>query len=213
VYGISADAQVVVGVMRMDTATPSVWRPGSCRESLPLPASGSSGTAFAVNGDGTVIAGVADFTQNAAYLPVRWKKVGGQWHVEQLDTRNGLVLSANSAGDLAGYVLVPCSLPDGCDRAVIWYAAGGSRQLGTLGGDHSWIRGNNAGGDVVGASTAPHIGNTAYFWSMSTGMVQLPFKGRWAAANAVSDVRPDGTRVVVGMNSQGQAIVWTVRSP
>jgi hypothetical protein len=44
-------------------------------------------------------------------------------------------------------------------------------------------------------------------------MLQLPFKGSWAAANGVSDVRPDGTRLVVGMSSQGVAVVWVVRNP
>ena len=45
------------------------------------------------------------------------------------------------------------------------------------------------------------------------GIVQLPFKGRWAAANALSDVRSDGTRLVVGKDSRGQAVVWVVRNP
>jgi uncharacterized membrane protein len=95
---------------------------------------------------------------------------------------------------------------------VIWYVAGGSRELGTLGGEHSWARDINSNGEVVGGSTSPTLGNTAYFWSESMGMLQLPVKGRWAAANAISDVRPDGTRLVVGMDSQGQAIVWVVRN-
>jgi hypothetical protein len=43
--------------------------------------------------------------------------------------------------------------------------------------------------------------------------LQLPSKARWAAANGVSDVRPDGTRLVVGMSSQGAAVVWVVRDP
>ena len=102
---------------------------------------------------------------------------------------------------------------DGCQRAVIWYATGGSRELGTLGGKDSWARDINATGEVVGASTSPSVGNTAYFWSNSRGMLQLPFKGRWAAANALSNVRPDGTRVVVGTNSLGQAVAWVVRNP
>jgi hypothetical protein len=211
VYGISANALVVAGVAHAATARPSVWRPGSCREDLP----GVSGTASAVNGDGTIIGGATVLTQSAAAVPARWREIGGQWQIEQLDTRPGIALGANAAGDLAGYVVVPCSLPDGCDRAVIWYASGSSRDLGTLDSEHSWIRdiNNSNSGEVVGGSTAPHIGNTAYFWSVSTGMVQLPFRGRWAAASALSDVRPDGTRVVVGMNSQGQAIVWMVSNP
>jgi len=57
------------------------------------------------------------------------------------------------------------------------------------------------------------VGNTGYFWSDSTGMVQLPLRGRWAAANALSDVRPDGARLVVRMDSRRQAVVWVVRNP
>ena len=71
----------------------------------------------------------------------------------------------------------------------------------------------NASGEVVGGSTSPQIGNTGFFWSPSVGMYQLPVKGQWAAANAVSDVRPDGTRVVVGMSSQAVPVVWVVRNP
>ena len=73
----------------------------------------------------------------------------------------------------------------------------------------------NASGDVVGGSTSPQVGNTGYIWfADSQRMVQLPFKGRWAAANAVSDVRvADGTRLVVGMNSSGAAVVWVVANP
>ena len=99
------------------------------------------------------------------------------------------------------------------NRAVIWYAAGGSFELGTLGGEHSLARDINGSGEVVGWSTAPGIGMTGFFWSSSRGMLQLqlPFKARLAAANGVSDVRPDGTRLVVGMSSQGAAVVWVVR--
>jgi len=144
-------------------------------------------------------------------VPSRWRSVNGQWVMEQLDSRSGEVRSANTAGDLAGSIVVPCTLPDGCDRAVIWYAAGGSRQLGTLGGAHSWARGINASGEVVGSSTSPQVGNTAFFWSESRGMMQLPFTGHWAAANAVSNVRPDGSRVVVGMSSTSKPLVWVIR--
>jgi hypothetical protein len=57
--------------------------------------------------------------------------------------------------------------------------------------------------------------NTAFFWSpdLAVGMLQLPFNGRWAAANALSDVRADGTRLVVGQDFRGRAIAWIVRNP
>ena len=103
-------------------------------------------------------------------MPVRWTLIGGQWQIEQLDTRPGVVRGANGAGDLAGHVSFPCALADGCQRAVIWYTAGGSFELGTLGGEHSWARDINNSGEVVGGSTAPRIGNTGFFWSSSRGM-------------------------------------------
>ena len=55
---------------------------------------------------------------------------------------------------------------------------------------------------------APGV-NTAYFWSQSTRMVQLPVSGKWSA-NAISDVRADGTRIVVGMAATGTAIAWVL---
>jgi uncharacterized membrane protein len=204
VYAISADAQVVVGAGGLSSSIPSVWRPGACREDLP----GASGVAYAVNADGTTVGGVVNIS--GSYVPVRWKSIGGAWQMEQLDNRAGLALGANDVGDLAGYVIVPCTLTDGCDRALIWYADGSSRELGTLGGEQSWAVDVNASGEAVGGSTSPSVGNTAFFWSASRGMVQLPFRGRFAVANALSDVRPDGTRLVVGANSNAEAIVWVV---
>jgi hypothetical protein len=67
-------------------------------------------------------------------------------------------------------------------------------------------------GEFVGSSTSLN-GNTGYIWSESTGMLQLPFEGRWAAANAISDIRSDATRLVVGMSSRAEPLVWVVRNP
>jgi hypothetical protein len=67
----------------------------------------------------------------------------------------------------------------------------------------------------VGVSTPRRGVNTAFFWSPdpAVGMLELPFRERWAAANALSDVRPDGTRLVVGQDSRGEPVVWVVRNP
>jgi probable HAF family extracellular repeat protein len=210
VYGISAAAQIVVG---QQGGTAAVWQPGSCRAALPPIADGSSAGARAVNGDGTIVGGAAAPDLSNSWIPVRWRLTDGQWQIEPLDTRAGAASGANDAGDLAGIVSVPCAVDGGCQRAVIWYAAGGTFELGTLGGANSSARDINGSREVVGLSTSPRIGNTGFFWSESLGMFQLPFKGSWAAANAVSDVRPDGTRLVVGMSSQGVAVVWVVRNP
>ena len=216
-YGMSADAQVVVGIYRVPQpgTHAAVWRPGACREDLPPLVAGAWSQALAVNGDGTIVGGISGLSASGSGFPARWKQVAGAWQPEQLDQRPGGVHAANAAGDLAGLVTVPCALPEGCKRAFIWYAAGGSRELGTLGGADSYAYGINASGEVVGASTPASGTNTGFFRSESLGMVQLPIdhRAKWAAAFAVSDVRPDGTRLAVGSDSRGMPVAWVVRNP
>lgn len=210
VYGISANGQTVVGSAPGGAA---VWQPGKCLRSLPALIPGESSLAHAVNGDGTIVGGFGS-TGPTSGAPVRWTMTAGQWHVEQLDLKGG-VLGANASGDLTGYVYVSCPLVDGCQRAAIWYAAGGSQVLGTLGGDTSWATDINATGEVVGNSTPTKASSSAtgFFRSESTGMVPLAANGSWAAAWALSDVRPDGTRLVVGTDSRANAVVWVLRNP
>lgn len=132
VYGISGDGQTVVGGRsRIQPATAAVWRPGGCRQDLPPLVTGAWSEARAANGDGTIVGGSAARTPSGNGFPVRWRRLGGQWQVQQLDQRRGLVYGANGTGDLAGLVRVSCSVAGGCQRAIIWYANGGSRVLGT----------------------------------------------------------------------------------
>jgi uncharacterized membrane protein len=213
VYAISANAQVVIGEpidWSVPKSTGAVWRhDGNCREDLPLLVAGGSAAALAVNGDGTIVGGTANG------FPVRWTNVAGQWRIEPLGTLRGVVHGANGAGDLTGSVETPCGSAAVCHRAAIWYTSGDSRELGTLGGAESWARDINSNGEVVGVASLGGGVNTGFFWSPdpAVGMLQLPFNRRWAGGNALSDVRPDGTRLVAGMDSQGRAVVWVVRNP
>jgi uncharacterized membrane protein len=211
VYGLSADGQAAVGNRRTQPARGAVWRPGGCRQDLPLLAAGAGAVANAVNGNGTIVGGGAALTSSGDQFPVRWTSAAGQWQVQRLDQRPGAVYGANGTGDLAGLVRVSCSTAGGCQRAMIWYANGSTRQLGTLGGSDSWARDINAAGEVVGASTSSQ-GNTGYFWSAATGMRLLPSTRCCTAANAVSDIRADGTRLVAGIAlGNARAVVWVVR--
>ena len=209
-HGISADGQVVVG--QAAARATAAQAPLYCAETLPSLVDGGSAAARAVNGNGSIIGGSAARTFQGAGLPVRWIRIPGQWQIEELDVRSGTAAGANANGDLAGHVTIPCAVGGDCLRAVIWYAAGDSLDIGTLGGAVSWARDINAAGEVVGLSTTAQGVNTAFFWSQSVGMYRLPVN-RWAAAYAVSDVRLDGTRLVVGTDAQANAVVWVVRTP
>lgn len=214
VYGMSAGGQVLVGTGGSASAgTAAVWQPGGCRVDLPPLFAGGGASAAAINGDATLVGGRAALAPNSSFVPVRWRRSGGVWQIEQLDGRPGAVSGANAAGDLVGHVQVPCTSGTGCNRGVIWYAAGGSRELGTLGGESTTPRAINAAGEVVGLSTTPDGNGTAFFWSETLGMRQLPVTdGAWAFA--VSDVRPDGTRLVAGAGGKPfSALVWVVRNP
>jgi uncharacterized membrane protein len=211
VSGVSAGGRTLAGVVNPTTGSPglaAVWEPGQCRVDLPPLVAGGSARADAVNGNGDVVGGSAN--AGSFSVPVRWARVGGAWTITALDSRQGAVRGGNSAGDLVGYVKVPCALPAGCNLGMIWYAAGGTRALPTLGGSHTTPVGINSAGEVVGLSSLANEDGTAFFWSETMGMRQLPVTGGgWAFA--VSGVRADGTRLVVG--EAGGAVVWVVRNP
>jgi len=207
VYAMSSGARILVGM----GGGAAVWEPGHCRVNLPPLVQGGSSRADAVNGDGGIIAGTA--WAGSYSVPVRWRQVNGAWTIEQLDSRSGAVRGANSAGDLVGYVTVSCSAASGCNRGMIWYADGGSRELPTLGGESTTPVGINAAREVVGLSSVASGDGTAFFWSQTFGIRQLPVSGS-AWAFAVSGVRSDGTRLVVGAGGRDfGALVWTVRNP
>jgi len=215
VHAISAAAQVIVG-NRAGNAV--VWNgPGSCREDLPKLGNGGA-IAHAVNANGAIIGGWAapDAAASNTTFPVRWTGSPGTRQIQQLDARVGAVQGANAAGALVGSVKVSCSLAGGCDRAMIWYADGSVKELTELTsfGDHSVATDVNSTGEVAGYLLTG-TRNSAYFWSEQMGVVQLPSQSRSAAARAVSDARPDGSRLVIGTISVSgiRGAVWVVRNP
>jgi len=214
---MTAGAQAIVGrqVIGQALAVATIWRPGSCAEALPPLIAGGGAAAYAVNEDATVVGGGGNVSPSTGG-PLRWTRNAGTWQVEQLDQRSGIVTGANAAGDLVGFVYVPCAEQSGgCQRPIIWYRAGGSRELGTLGGALSWAHAINGSGEVVGGSSLSSGVSAGYFWSEWSGMIQLPVPKTavWVAPFAISDVRADGTRLVAGVDSRVRPIAWIVRNP
>jgi len=211
VQAISIGGQTLAGgVGAIGSRTAALWRPTGCREDLPLLVTGGTSSANAINGNASIVGGTASIGSGIS-VPVRWTLSNAVWQIEQLDNRPGSVYGSNPAGDLVGSVQVSCGSAPSCSRGMIWYAAGGSRELGTLGGESTTPRAINAAGEVVGLSSLSDGKGTAFIWSESAGMRQLPVSGS-AWAFAVSGVRTDGTRLVVGAGGKPfSALVWTVR--
>ena len=211
-YAISADGAIAVGE---SNGRAVVWRPGPCRELLPsLPLSTGGGRARTVNGNGTIVGGSASLSTVDGAAPARWRGTGtaGEWQSELLDGRSGSALGANAPGDLAGYVVDPCTHPTiNCTHAVVWYANGTTLDLGTLGSDYNVANDINSAGEVVGYNASFRGSSSAYIWSASLGGVRLlPDKANDAQALAVSDLRADGTRVAVG-EAGASPVVWVIR--
>jgi len=214
-WAISASAPIVVGNAGGKAA---VWNgPGSCQEDLPALGTGGA-FAFAVNANGTIIGGgsAPDPGASNTTFPVRWTGTPGARHLQQLDPRVGSVHGSNGAGDLVGRVKVSCSLAGGCDRAIMWRVDGSVKELTELAsfGDNSIGTDVNAAGEVAGyLQTGTQ--STAFLWSQQLGVVQLPSSSRSAVARAVSDPRPDGTRLVIGTISVSgiRGAAWVVPNP
>jgi uncharacterized membrane protein len=204
--GISADGSTTVGT---SGGSAVVWRAAACKEVLP--SLGGFATAASSNGDGSILGGLAALEGGTSAFPVRWSNSAGSWTIEQLDTRAGRASAANMQGDLAGHVIDPCALANGCSRAMVWYRNGTSRLVPT-GGERSAAAGINASGEVTGYF---HSGSRdiAYIWSEAGGLRQISGKSGNEVPWGISNVRADGSRLVVGMISSGgaSAVVWVVR--
>jgi probable HAF family extracellular repeat protein len=190
-----------------------VWQSpsaGSCR--VVLPALGGGTLAHTVNGNGTIVGGAASLSLNSEPVPARWTLSATGWEVQALDGRTGGARGANATGDLAGYVTeVPCTQRLGnCSHAMVWYAAGQAFDLGTLGSDYNAASDINSAGEVVGFNATDRGQSTAFIWSPGVGVRLLPDKVTDAGANAVSEVRGDGTRVAAGV-AGAKAVVWVIR--
>ena len=86
-------------------------------------------------------------------------------------------------------------------HAFLWTAAGGMKDLGTLGDNFSDALGSNNQGDVVGSSTTG-VGAHAFHWSSSTGMQDLNSlipSSSGVVLTAALGINDSGTIVAIGV--------------
>ena len=166
------------------------------------------------DGGGTVVG--ATFVPGGAVHPFIWTEAGGMRDLGTLGTLDGWSGGAGAEDVSAdGGTVVGTSELVGLDEqhAFVWTEAGGMKDLGTLGGPHSYAEGVSGDGKVVvGYSHTPdRRPNHGFVWTEAGGMRSLgTLGGSFSEAFAVS---ADGQRVVgsstTAGNQEQHAFLWT----
>jgi probable HAF family extracellular repeat protein len=188
---------------------------------LPEP-SGSVGAcyAYAVSGNGRVVAGIAMMPDPT---PSRWRIISARgivWnsgYPSELEALGGGFGSQANALSYDGLIVAGSATVTASSlnrRATLW-VGGVPELIGTLGGETSVAWGiDGAGRQVVGSSQTATGENRAFYWTRETGIVELQthfaryIPAGWVlrSANAIS---PNGRYIVgTGVNPSGAVEAW-----
>ncbi len=197
-YGISADGAVVVGYI---DNFPFRWTQAGGYETLGILPGGFHAAAWAVSGDGNVIAGTSF---GGGDRPFIWTRAGGMQPIGYLGS--GFPLSTSEDISTDGTTIVGNGYDGSAARAFRWRSSSGLQDIGILSGKtEAEVHGTNADGSVtVGVCWSNQGENTftATMWSDSNGVVDLniylPAIGinlaGWNLTSA-SDVSDDGMTI------------------
>lgn len=217
---ISADGSVVAGISGgFDVSVNSrafIWTQAGGMVSLGSLNNGLNSEAYGISADGTVVVGRANDGNLAnAYRAFRWTKANGMASLGALNDASYSVAYGVSAD---GRVVVGVAGDSNFeDRAFRWTERTGMTSLGGLAnGSASYAYATSADGSVVvgvAGTDAPSqclhvpcLGNRAFRWTETTGMISLGTLtgGISSYANGIS---ADGS-VVVGSSDIGKAQAW-----
>ena len=175
-----------------------LWRPGEGMKDLG-PGPRRFSLAYGINDRGDVV-GEANFESGITHAFL-WTKAAP--HLRDLGTLGGS-FGASSARDIsdAGVIVGWSSTPTGVSHAVLYDPAGGTIDLGTLGGTFSIAWGINNSREVVGMSETTSGEDHAFYWSTGTSMVDL---GTFGGRNSIAfDINDRGQ--VVGQSEAGTTL-------
>lgn len=177
-------------------ASAARWNRAGMAADLGFLGAGTFSQALALN-DAGVVAGVAQAPQrNDAYLPFRWSAAEGMMPLSPYPSPNSQAADINAAGAIVGSTAFR---EDGPDRAFIWTAQRGLRELGGSGPLARATRINDKG-MVIGFFGSGY----GFAWSERDGLVEI---GRPAfSSSIVDDLNHHGE--VVG-SAANRAFVWT----
>lgn len=218
--GVSADGQVVVGVIDVPNRREAFrWSNSSGLVGLGDFDGGTfSSTAYAVSADGSVIVG--DGRSAIGIEAFRWTQESGLISLGHL---SGASVSSSTAFDVSadGNTVVGYSTSTNGLEAFLWTSENGLIGLGyiTPADEDSVAQAVSADGKTVVGYASGENGRSAFVWSSSQGMRSLwqillsqgidPAESGWTSLSVASDVSADG-RFVVGRgqrNGQDEAFI------
>lgn len=165
-----------------------------------LPTSGSLINYPAALNDSGLVAGSFYDNNTGVNRIYVWSAATG---LTDLSSSPGGVLLLNNAGQVAGNTYIAA----GNFHAFIWDAAGGLRDLGTLGGLNSSVQGMNASGQVFGSADTSVNTSVPFIWDAANGMREIPLTGMDSGSAYATLINDAGVVAGVGRVS-GASVVW-----
>jgi len=200
VAGVSAVASNLFG----SSAQPWIYRAGAFTDLDPMNR-GVYAAATAIN-DAGVVVGSNSFLGAGSVESFKWSS-GAPVNLPDFAgdiCRISYGMGVNAFGTAVGYSAAPGVCGD--NRAVIYPASGGIRDLGTLGGVNAQAQAINSNGDVVGFSELASGQNRATLWSGGA----IHNLGTLAGASFALSINDDGIVCGYFLDSRNQqrACVW-----
>lgn len=226
--GISGDATTIVGYSDGPSGVEAFRRTsGSLVGIGDLAGGGYFSHALGVNYDGSVVVGVSA-SANGVNEAFRWSSTGGM--VGLGDLAGGGFNSIATATNFDGSVVVGTGRTGTTTNpGYRWTAATGMVSIGDLPGGSTFARptGVSADGNVVvgysSGSQGTYIGNLAFIWTSTTGMVSLRAHliangvteaSNWNRLEQALAISADGSTIVgFGYNASGSPEGFIARIP
>lgn len=225
---ISGDATTIVGYSDGPLGTEAFRRTGGSLVGIgDLAGGGYFSQALGVNYDGSVVVGISA-SANGASEAFRWTSTGGM--VGLGDLAGGGFNSVATATNFDGSVVVGTGRTGTTSNpAYRWTAATGMVSIGDLPGSTTFARATGVSADgnvIVGysqGSQGTYIGELAFIWTPTTGMVSLrahliangvTAASSWQRLQSAWGISADGSTIVgYGLNASGSFEGFIARIP
>ena len=196
--GLSFDGTIMVGGTSSSAGYRAyIWSEETGMQPLPIDGLAATGTAYAVSGDGRVVAGRhtasgLNHLGNYEPWPFVWSRDTGA--LVDIGLETGTVWAVNGDGSvMTGTTLFPETMR--MTRAFVWRAETGAIDLGEI--ESTSCEPLPAAISADGSRIVGGCSNRAFLWTAGGGMIELPGLDNPHEAHA-ADITADGSVIVGG---------------